>query len=142
MAKIKLDSCDNLTQAQKEVLRKDDTTNDKFVATCDEEAQSILSDILTQLGGSGSGGDTTATISNLAMGASGNEIEVDLPANTKRFFIRSRKKGVLNVAYVTSGPYVTVPKGANYSDDNFYTDQSVFVSSSKNNDTLELITFV
>lgn len=139
MAKINTDHCDNVKDLERDKFRKDDVTGDKFVAVTDEEAQAILEQIRDNLGGTA---DTTPSIQNVSIVNANVEEEIILPANTKRFLIRSRNRGVLTLAYASGGNHVTIPAGSSFVDSSFYQSQSVFIQSSKNNDVVELVTYV
>jgi hypothetical protein len=86
--------------------------------------------------------DTTTTIFNVAIPLANTEVSQALPANTKKFMFKSRSKSTIKFAY-TSGAsgttYITLPAGAVYEDDNYYTSLTIYFQSSKMGDTLELI---
>lgn len=112
---------------------------ERFVA--DETAHTKLDAINAALGGSN---DTTATMFNVSMPVSGTEYSQALPANCKKFIIRSRSKGKIQLAYTTgeSGTkYITINPGATFEDNNLYVSQTIYFQSSKNTDILELLAF-
>jgi hypothetical protein len=69
-----------------------------------------------------SGGVTSPGIFNLNMGLAGIELSQALPNDTKRFLIRARDRATLRLAYnaneTNTGPWLTIPKGTNYTEEN------------------------
>lgn len=86
--------------------------------------------------------DTTATIFNVATTAS-TEASQALPSNCKGFILRTRDRGNLQISYVsgnTNTLFFTVRSNAVYTDDNFYSSQTIYFQTDKN-DTVEIIAF-
>lgn len=120
--------------------RGDGTTN-RFVT--DTVAQGKLDAILVALGGAGSA-NTTPTISNFTATLADTEYSFALPANCKGFTIRSRKIARINFGYASgvNALYFSIPLGGFYTDNNFYSSQTIYFSSSVASNVLEIITFV
>lgn len=88
--------------------------------------------------------NTTTTILNVSVPLAGTEVSQLLPANTKGFVLRARGKGKLQIAFASgqSGTtFLTVPPGANYKDENFYSSQTLYFQSSKAGETVEIIAY-
>lgn len=120
--------------------RGDGTTN-RFVT--DTVSQGKLDAILTVLGGAGSA-NTTPVISNFTATLADTEYSFALPANCKGFVLRSRKIARVNFGYASGVDtlYFSIPLGGFYTDNNFYTAQTIYFSSSVASNVLEIITFV
>jgi hypothetical protein len=91
-----------------------------------------------------SSANTTATIFNVAVATSGTEVSQALPANTKRFILRSRNRSEIQLAYISGNSgtlYLTISPGATYEDSSFYTGQTLYFQTSKNAETVEIIAF-
>lgn len=89
-------------------------------------------------------GVSSPSIINLSMPISGNEYSQLLPLNVKKFLLRSRLSGRLQVAYVSGESltnFLTVSPGAVYSEEGLEATSplTLYVNSSKPLDTLELI---
>lgn len=139
MAKINFERCDNQRDAEKSKFRKDPATGDVYVAVTDGEAHLLLEQILQALGGSS---NTTTTVQNIAVANANVEQSFVLPANVKKFLIRSRNKGTITLSYASGGDYLTVPAGSSYVDNSFYQSQTIYFTTSKNADVVELVTYV
>jgi len=108
----------------------------------DEAAIDNLAAILIAIGGTS---DTTSTVNNVTVTLADTEQAIALPANTKKFLIRSRNNGTIRLAYgvgETSTDYLTINKKAVYTNENFYTSQTIYIQSSVTGDILELETHV
>jgi len=106
----------------------------------DQIAHDKLDTIASGLGVS----NTTPTILNISIPNADTEVSQILPANTKRFIMRSRNKSTIKFSFTSteSGTkFITIPPGATYEDENFYTNLTVYFQSSKMGDTLELIAY-
>lgn len=84
------------------------------------------------------------TVMNVPLTLASNEYQIILPSNTKRYLLRVRNgSSTLKVGYasVSSSPYLTVERGASYSEDKIArgTDLDLFVQAAKDNQILELI---
>lgn len=115
-----------------------DQGTDRRVA--DLDAHSKLDTIAGALGVS----PTTATIYNITITLANTEQSQVLPANTKKFIIKTRGNGKLQLAYNLgdSGTiYLTVPPGSSYEDINLYTAQTLYFQSPKVGEIVELIAF-
>lgn len=121
-------------------FRKNPTTDKWEKCVADADSHDKLDTIAGALGVS----NTTATIFNLTIAVASTEQSQALPANTKKFIIRTRGKGKLQLAYSSgdSGTtYITVPAGASYEDINLYTSQTLYFQSPKVGEIVELIAF-
>lgn len=106
----------------------------------DVESHEILNAINNALGGSS---DTVVNIYNISTTAN-TETTQQLPANCKAFVLRARGNSRLQLAYsvgTSSTVFLTVPPGGEWKDDKFYSNQSIYFQTSKD-ETVELITFV
>ena len=108
--------------------------------TSDLTAHNKLDDLTQAVGGL----DTTVTIYNITIAAADTEQSQALPANTKRFIIRARGNGRVQIAY-TSGDsgtlYMTLRPGAVFEDENFYTGQTLYFQSNKVGETVEITAY-
>lgn len=87
--------------------------------------------------------DTTATIYNVSTPLAATEYSQALPADTKQFILKTRSNAKLQLSY-TSGQsgtlFVTIHGSAVYSDDNFYSSQTLYFQVDKS-DTVEIIAY-
>lgn len=91
-----------------------------------------------------SSADTTPAIFNVSAAVAGTEYSQVLPANSKKFVLKSREKATIKLSYTngTSGTnYITIPPGAVFEDNNFYLAQTLYFQSNKNGDTIEIIAY-
>ena len=98
--------------------------------------------ILAALGGST---NTTPTMFNITLGATDTEQSQALPADTKKFLIKTRGNTELKLAYTAteSGTkYVTIPKQGVFVDENFYSSQTIYFQSPQTGDVVEIIAYV
>ena len=88
--------------------------------------------------------DTTAEIFNVTVVTSGTEVSQALPANTKKFILRSRNRSEVQLSY-TSGEsgtkYLTIRPGATFEDSNLYVAQTLYFQTSKSAETIEIIVY-
>jgi len=88
--------------------------------------------------------DTTVTMFNLTIATADTEQSQALPANTKKFLLKSRSTGIIKLAY-TSGEsgtkYVTIPAHGVFTDDNLYVSQTIYFQSPTMGEIVELITY-
>lgn len=107
----------------------------------DLEAYGKLDAIANALGAATS---TTPTIYNVSAVTAGTEYSQVLPSNTKSFVLKSRGNAKVQLSY-TSGQsgtsFLTIPAGAVYTDENFYTSLTVYFQANKNGETIEIIAF-
>lgn len=61
------------------------------------------------------------------------------PTNTKRFTIKLKDNGKMEIGLAPTGPALTVGPGGYYSEDGLSTNFTVFISSSKANDVAEIV---
>lgn len=120
--------------------RGDGTTN-RFVT--DTVSQGKLDAILTALGGAGSA-NTTASVSNFSVPLANTEYSFALPSNCKGFTLKSRNVAKINFGYASGvlALYFSIPAGGVYCDNNFYSSQTIYFSSSTAGNVLEIVTFV
>lgn len=88
--------------------------------------------------------DTTVTIFNVTVATAGVEVSQALPANTKKFMFRARGNANLQLAFASgqSGSlFFTVRGGTVYTDNSFYSSQTLYFQSSKNGETVEIIAY-
>lgn len=87
----------------------------------------------------------TPNIINLNMGLANTELSQILPNNTKKFLIRSRVKSILKLAYevndTNTGPWITIPKGANYTEENLNLSSSLtlYIQSNTPSHMVEIV---
>jgi hypothetical protein len=108
---------------------------------CDDDALVELKAILAALGGSS---NTTPTMFNVTLGVINTEQSLTLPANTKRFILKTRGNTLLKISYVAteSGTkYVTLTKNGVFTDDNFYTAQTIYFQSPSTGDVVEVVAY-
>jgi len=120
---------------------KTDGTGEICVRTCDSDALIELKAILAALGGSS---NTTSTTFNITLGPVNTEQSQALPANTKGFILKSRNNAPLKISYVAteSGTkYVTLNKNGVFTDDNFYTAQTIYFQSPNTGDVVEIVAY-
>jgi hypothetical protein len=102
-----------------------------------DDLAAILNLILIALGGSP---DTVPFIFNVPVTA-GTEFSQALPADTKGFTLKCRGNSSVIFSYVTAPTtYVTIPIGGSFTDDNFYTSQTIYFKCSKA-DTVEITAY-
>jgi hypothetical protein len=83
------------------------------------------------------------TITNLSMVSSLVEYSYEVPENTKKIYIKSRTATV-RLAFNTTETatnYITIPYGSSFSLENLQFNGTLYVKSSKNSDTLEIMTW-
>lgn len=103
-----------------------------------------LDEVITALGGAPTN-DTTATIFNVTMALANTEYSQALPSDTKGFVLKSRNASKIKLAYTmggTSSDYLTINSGFNFSDNNFYSSQTIYFMSSVAGDILEIVAYV
>lgn len=61
------------------------------------------------------------------------------PLGTKKFFIKSRSTGLLQLAFTDPGPYFSLSPGVTYKEEDLSTNCTIFIQSSKNNDIAEIV---
>lgn len=85
----------------------------------------------------------TPTIANITTPMANVEYNYTYPTNTKKIYIKARG-GVLKIAYAsgqTATNYIYVSKGSSYSIDGVKTSATVYFTSDKVNDTIEIHTW-
>jgi hypothetical protein len=140
MAKRSPLGSDNRKDFDRQVYRIDTVTGEVFIATDSPDVVDKLDDVISALGGSS---ELIPTINNINVLAN-TETSFNLPANTKKFIIKSRDKGKVLFSFTnggtTSNEYITVPQGAVFTDVNSYISQTIYFSSNKV-DVIELLTY-
>lgn len=140
MALRKPNSSDERKSVDRKAYRVDDTDNSvAYRATADEIAHSKLDQIIAGVGG---GVDTTTFIYNVNIILPNTEISQELPANTKKFIVRSRNRGEVRLAYSSNGTntaWVTIKKTAVYVDEEYYVSQVLYLQSDVAGDVIEII---
>jgi hypothetical protein len=92
-------------------------------------------------------GATNPSVQNIALTTAGTEYTAVIPTNSRQFELRSRTFATIQVAY-TSGEsgitYRTVPAGCAYIETGLLlsSNLTVYVQSTKNNDVLEVISWI
>lgn len=83
-------------------------------------------------------------ILSLAMATAGTEYSQVIPAGTLRYTIRSRQDGTIKLSFESGGNYITIPMGSSYSEFDIRTvkDLTMYITSTKNNDVLEILLWV
>lgn len=92
----------------------------------------------------GSGGDTTRTIYNIALGPVDTEQSQALPADTKKFLIKTRGTNLLKLAFVmgdSGTDFITIKGGAVYTDDQFTSSITLYFQSPGTGDVVEIIAY-
>jgi hypothetical protein len=100
-----------------------------------------------QVNDPGSGGgmvNTTPLVSVLPLTTNGTEYSVTLPGNCKGFKFKARTLCRIKFNYISivGDNYFSIPIGGGHSENNFYTNQTLFFIADKDNIDLEIITFV
>ena len=88
--------------------------------------------------------NTTPSIFNVTLGPADTEQSQALPANTKEFIVKTRGNTLLKLSYTAteSGTkYVTIPKQGVYTDNNFYTSQTIYFQSPSTGDVVEIVAY-
>lgn len=132
---------DDYALLDKMTKRVDTSTNEVTTATCDEITHDKLDQVIAGVGG---GVDTTTTIFNVSIINGGVEVSQALPANTKKFIIRSRNKGQIRLAYNSGGTstaWLTIPVGSSYEDEEYYVSQTLYFQSTKSGDIIEIVAY-
>lgn len=117
-----------------------DGNTERYVA--DEDSHTLLTSIANSLGAAVS---TVVLIHNVSVPTSGVEVSYALPANVKSFFLKARGGEKVQLAFVSgesSTNFVTIPAGAVYTDDKYYSALTLYFQSNKNNTTIEIVTYV
>jgi hypothetical protein len=87
----------------------------------------------------------TPEIFNVSMPTANTEYSQVLPLGTKRIALRIQNSGsTFQVAYVSSGPYYTVRRGTEYTEENLKidtTNDTIYFKGRKNNLTMEILTW-
>jgi hypothetical protein len=105
-----------------------------------EKTNDLLEDIRDLPGNS----DTSATIFNVTLGPVDTEQSQALPSSTKGFLIRTRGKSELKLAYTLGDSgvtYVTIPRNATFTDNNFYSSQTLYFQSPQTGDVVEIVAY-
>ena len=88
---------------------------------------------------------TSVTQFNIILGTINTEQSQVLPANTKGFILKSRGLSLLKISYTVaeSGTkFITVPKTGVFTDNNFYSSQTIFFQSPQTGDVVEIVAYV
>lgn len=88
--------------------------------------------------------NATPTIFNVPALVAGTEYSVALPANTRIFVLKSRKLCRVKFAYNsgdTAINYITIGLGGVFEDYNFYSSQTIYFQTDKNNMTIEVLAY-
>lgn len=105
-------------------------------------------------GCSDSGGPTTNTgantpsIQNIPVTTAEQEIEIEIPSNTTKLFLRIRDSLCsMQFSYIAGQSginYITIPRGNSYTEDNLLTttiSSKIYVRTTKSNVVIELLTW-
>lgn len=141
MAKRRVERTDERKSLDKKAYFVDPATGTVDRAVCDEITHEKLDQVIAGVGG---GVDTTATIFNVNIISAGVEQSQALPANTKRFIIRSRNNAQLRLAYTTGGTsssYLTIPRGNSFEDEEYYASQTIYFQSTQPGDVIEIVAY-
>lgn len=108
----------------------------------DEQAQGILTQILSALGGATT---VTPTVLNLAMPLAGTEYSLSLGTNILKATIKPRSGANIRLGFAvgsTSTTWITIPAGAGYEmDAGLIASLTIYVQSDVAATTLEVITW-
>lgn len=119
----------------------DQIINDYEIQTVDDQARAVLEQILAALGGSV---NTTPIIFNVALGPVDTEQSQVLPANTKKFTVKTRNNSALKLSY-SSGQsgitYIDLKKNAVFTDNNLYATQTIYFQSPNTSDVVEIVAY-
>ena len=88
--------------------------------------------------------NTTRTSFNVTILVANTEQSQALPSNTKGYIIKTRGSASLKLTHVSgqSGTnFITVPPRAVYTDDNFYTSDTLYFQSPTAGDVVEIVAF-
>lgn len=81
-------------------------------------------------------------VTNGTTGVAGAELAIPIPDGTKRFLLKAANLTTLSVSYTSGGDSFTIPSGANWTEEGLKTvGVTIYVSASKDNQDLELITW-
>lgn len=141
MAKRRVERTDERQSLDKKAYYVDPALGTVDRAVHDEVTHSKLDQVIAGVGG---GTDTATTIFNVNIISAGVEQSQALPANTKKFLIRSRNKGQLRLAYTSGGTnasYLTIPKGSSYEDEEYYVAQTIYFQSTQPGDVIEIVAY-
>lgn len=87
----------------------------------------------------------TPQVFNVAMPVSGTEYSLTLPLGTKRFAMKIKdNKSRYTISWTSGGPSYSVSRGTEYAEDNLEiisTSDTIYFTGSKNNLTMEIITW-
>jgi hypothetical protein len=85
---------------------------------------------------------TAGTCTEVSIPLANTEVSHNL-GEVKRFTLKLRGQGTLRVSYASGGDYITIPRGASYSEFNIDTASSftLYFQSSIASETLELVTW-
>lgn len=90
------------------------------------------------------GGIYTPTILNFSIPTKDIEVELSLPVGCKAFVLRPRKNSRLRIAYTAGGTtssWASVPLGGYWVENKRLSSNKVFVQSSKDNNTIEIVAY-
>lgn len=109
----------------------------------DEQAQAILSSILSALGGSTT---TTPQIYNLSMPLANTEYQQAITNGAVKITLRTRLGAALKISFTATESgvkYITVPPGATYEINTIRTNNlTLYVQSTVANNVLEIVEWV
>ena len=108
----------------------------------DPITQAKLDDVISALSGAT---NTTATVYNVTATLANTEYSQVLPANTKSFVLQARGSAKIKLAYtsgINSGDYLTVPIGTTFNDNNYYSAQTIYFTSSLAGEVIEIVAYV
>lgn len=89
--------------------------------------------------------NTIPNIANISAPIAGTEYSYALPINCKKFLLQSRFGGEIKFAYgfgETSTDFLTIWKGVSFTDINFYDTRTIYFTSTKTGDVIEVATWV
>lgn len=90
------------------------------------------------------GSNTITEVFNVSVPTAGVEMSQSLPANCRGFVIKCRGSSTLKIGYALGESltnYVTISPGSAYSDDHSYFSQVIYFNTSKDGETVEIVTF-
>lgn len=120
--------------AERDTYFKDTLNNKTYQRVRDQAVVDAIDALAT-------GDNTTATIFNVSVGVAATEFSQALPANTKRFILKSRSSRKVSFYYTSAATEtLTINPGFSFEDNNFYVAQTIYFKCS-GTDTIEIVAY-
>lgn len=85
-----------------------------------------------------------ATVWNVPIALANTEVSFNLPADTHKFLLRPRTACEMKLSYAlgqSGTTYVTIPPRTNFTDENYYSSQTIYFQSNIAGITVEIVTY-